>query len=74
MEKAMTHRRTICNVTAALATAALLIAAADTANAARASQSPAAGTKTTTVTTKPVKPNYGQSWCQWHPYRCESSR
>jgi hypothetical protein len=62
----MTRRKASHNVTVALATAALLIAATDAATAVRADRGPTTGGTTTTATTKPVQPDFGRgSGCRF---------
>jgi len=76
----MIDRNITLSFTAALAAAALLIAAADTANAARASRGPGTGATIGTPITQPghSSPNwgwgYGRGWCYWHPYVCYRNR
>jgi hypothetical protein len=66
----MFDRKTSRKLATALAAATLLMAAADTATAARAKPSPTAGTST--VRQGRTSPNYGggHGWCYWHPYLC----
>jgi ABC-type sugar transport system substrate-binding protein len=66
----MIHRKTLRNVSAALA-AALLLAGASTADAARVNRSPTAGVSTTQQGhPSPNWGSYGRGWCYWHPYSC----
>ena len=66
----MINRKTIRNVSAALAAATLLFATS-TADAARVIRGP---TGVTTTAKGPSAPNYGygygRGWCYWHPYVC----
>lgn len=73
----MIHRKTIRNVSAALAAAALLLAGASTADAARVNRSPTAGVST--AQPGHASPNWGggwyrYGWCYWHPYACAYRR
>jgi Spy/CpxP family protein refolding chaperone len=64
-------------VSAALAAAGLLLAAAGTADAARVNRSPTAGVST--AQPGHASPNWGggwyrYGWCYWHPYACAYRR